>query len=225
MLKAKRPKDRQSPEAATGTERGWLASRLLFVPAVVSNVHWIARVATLAVLALWTLWIWRDTDIRAGVVGSTFLHAILIPFHEAGHYAIFRWFGQFIMTLGGTLGQHLMPIVVGGALLIQRRDPFGAAIFFWLLGFSVIDMAVYMYDAFDPKLQLIGGLTGAESDGHDWQNTFGDLGLLPRARGIGLFFGWMGKAMMLAGLVWAGWVLRLQRARLSDSPLAESGME
>ena len=146
------------------------------VPAEVSRINWIARIATLAVLALWTLWIWRDVDIRAGEVGSNFLHMILLPFHEAGHYAIFRWFGQFIMTLGGTLGQHLMPIVVGGALLIRRRDPFGAAVFFWLLGFSVIDMAVYMYDAFDPKLMLLGGATGAESDGHDWQNTFGDLG-------------------------------------------------
>jgi hypothetical protein len=75
-----------------------------------------------------------------------------------------------------------------------------------------------MYDAFDPQLVLLGGLTGAESDAHDWQNIFGDLGLLRRARGIGLFFGWVGKAMMLAALVWAGWVLRLQRARLSSVP-------
>jgi hypothetical protein len=175
----------------------------------VSKANWIARAATFAVFLLWTLWIWRDSDIRAGESGSHFLHMILLPFHEAGH-VIFRWFGQFIMTLGGTLGQHLMPIVLGGALLIRRRDPFGAAIFFWLLGFSVIDMSVYMYDAFDPKLMLLGGSTGAESDGHDWQNTFGDLGLLRRARGIGLFFGWLGKAMMFAALAWAAWVLRLQ---------------
>jgi hypothetical protein len=81
-----------------------------------------------------------------------------------------------------------------------------------------------MYDAFDPQLQLLGGGTGAESDGHDWQNLFGDLGLLRRAKGIGLFFGWVGMATMLAALAWAAWVLRLQRARLSDSPLAESGI-
>lgn len=204
---------------------GGLAAWLLHVPAEVARINWIARIALLAVFALWTLWIWRDVDIRAGEVGSNFLHMILLPFHEAGHYAIFRWFGQFIMTLGGTLGQLLMPIVVGGALLIRRRDPFGAAIFFWLLGFSTIDMAVYMYDAFDPKLMLLGGATGQESDGHDWQNTFGDLGLLRRAQGIGLFFGWVGKAMMLAALLWAAWVLRLQRARLSDAVFAESDID
>lgn len=200
------------------TKRGRLAALLFYVPAEVSRANWIARVAALAFLAFWTLWIWRDTNVRTGELGSHFLHHVLLPFHEAGHYAIFRWFGQFIMILGGTLAQHLMPIVIGVALLVKQRDPFGAAIFAWLLGFSVIDMAVYMYDAFDPQLVLLGGLTGAESDAHDWQNIFGDLGLLRRARGIGLFFGWVGKAMMLAALVWAGWVLRLQRARLSSVP-------
>jgi hypothetical protein len=209
-------------EEDTGSKRAGLATWLLHVPDEVARTNWIARIATLAVFVLWTLWIWRDADVRAGVAGSNFLHAILLPFHEAGHYLLFRWFGRFIMILGGTLGQHLMPIVLGAALLIKRRDPFGAAIFFWLLGFSTLDMGVYMYDAFDPQLTLLGGMTGAESDGHDWQNIFGDLGLLRRARGIGLSFGWLGKAMMLAALVWAAWVLRLQRARLSESVFAES---
>jgi hypothetical protein len=210
---------------AASAKRRWLAAWLLHVPAEVAKGSWIARIATLAVFVLWTLWIWHDLDIREGEAGSRFLHLVLLPFHEAGHYAIFRWFGQFIMILGGTLAQHLMPIVIGVALLVKQRDPFGAAIFAWLLGFSVIDMAVYMYDAFDPQLVLLGGLTGAESDAHDWQNIFGDLGLLRKSRGIGVFFGWVGRAMMLAGLLWAAWVLRLQRARLTDSPFAESESE
>jgi hypothetical protein len=200
-----------------GESRGRLADLLLHIPDEVSRSQWIGRIATLGILTLWTAWIWRDTNIRAGMVGSHFLHLVLLPFHEAGHYAIFRWFGRFIMILGGTLGQHLMPIMLGVALLVKQRDPFGAAVFAWLLGFSVIDMAVYMYDAFDPQLVLLGGLTGAESDAHDWQNIFGDLGLLRHARGIGIFFGWLGKATMLAALAWAAWILRLQRARLSDS--------
>jgi len=200
---------------------GGLAAWLFHVPDEVSRTNWMGRIAALAVFSLWTLLIWRDTDIADGEIGSNFLHMILLPFHEAGHYAIFRWFGQFIMILGGTLGQHLLPVVLGVALLVKRRDPFGAALFFWLLGFSVIDMGVYMYDAYDPKIGLLGGGTGAESDGHDWQNIFGDLNLLKKARGIGLFFGWVGKAMMLAALAWAAWIIWLQKARLSDSPLAE----
>ena len=194
-----------------------MTSLLFHVPASVSKTTWQGRRAALVVFAIWTIWIWIDMDIRNGKAGSTVLHMILLPFHEAGHYAIFRWFGEFIMTLGGTLGQHLMPIVMGGALLIKQRDPFGAALLFWLLGFSTIDMAVYMYDAFDPKLTLLGGATGQESDGHDWQNIFGDLGLLRRSRGIGLFFGMVGMAMMLAALAWAASVLKMQKERISDS--------
>jgi hypothetical protein len=222
-----KPKDVEQGDSqdASGTRRDRLANWLLYVPDQVARSSWIARIALLALFALWTLWIWRDADIRAGETGSSFLHMVLLPFHEAGHYALFRWFGHFIMILGGTLGQHLMPIVLGAALLFKRRDPFGAAIFFWLLGFSTIDMAIYMYDAFDPQLMLLGGSTGAESDGHDWQNIFGDLGLLRRSRGIGVFFFWVGKAMMLAALLWAGWLLRLQRSHLSDSPLTESRIE
>jgi len=185
------------------------------VPPEVPRADWIARIAGLALVTVWTLWIFKDNDIRNGEIGSRFLHMVLLPFHEAGHYALFRWFGQFIMTLGGTLGQHLLPIVAGYALLVQRRDPFGAALCLWLLGFSTLDMAVYMYDAFDPKMMLLGGGTGAESDGHDWQNIFGDLGWLRHARGIGLFFGFVGYAVMAAALAWAARILLLQRERLS----------
>jgi hypothetical protein len=165
------------------------------------------RLGLLAIFAAWTLWIWKDVSLAAGESGSHFLHLALLPFHEAGHYAIFRWFGQFIMILGGTLGQHLLPIVAGVALL-RRGDAFGAALCLWLLGYSTIDMGVYMYDAFDPQLVLIGGQTGAESDGHDWQNLFGDMGLLKHARGIGRFFALLGAATMAFALAAAAWVLR-----------------
>jgi hypothetical protein len=203
------------PARDDGEEGGTRADRIraLLLPddEPVPRATWQARAAALAVLAAWTVWIWYDMDVRKGEAGSGFLHLVLLPFHEAGHYAIFRWFGEFIMTLGGTLGQHLMPVVLGVALLVKRRDAFGAAIFAWLLGFSVIDMAVYMYDAFDPRLMLLGGKTGQESDGHDWQNIFGDLGIIRRARGIGLAFSVAGMAIMVIALAWAARVLALQR--------------
>jgi len=214
------PRPRDAEAEADDAEPSFLARlrELAFgMPRRVSKPIWQARRAALGVFVIWTLWIWADIDIRKGVSGSNALHMVLLPFHEAGHYAIFRWFGEFIMILGGTLGQHLMPIVMGGALLWKRHDAFGAALFFWLLGYSTVDMAVYMYDAFDPKLMLLGGATGQESDGHDWQNLFGDTGLLRRAKGIGMFFGGLGMAMMAAGLAWAARVLWLQRDRIDDS--------
>lgn len=199
------------------------AAMLMHVPDAVARPYWIARGLTLAVCCFWTLSILSSIDIAAGESGSFFLWAVLTPFHEAGHYLIFRWFGQFIMILGGTLGQHLMPVVLAGALLVKRRDPFGAALFTWLLGYSVVMMAVYMFDALDPRMMLLDGRTGADSDGHDWQNIFGDLGLLLHARGIGIFFGLAGRAIMIGSLAWAGAIVWLQGARLSDNPFAESG--
>lgn len=196
---------------------------LLPVPDQVDPIYWMVRAATLVAFALWTAWIFAGVDIAAGEAGSFFLWAILTPFHEAGHYLIFRWFGEFIMILGGTLAQHGMPLLLAGLLLFKRRDAFGAALFSWLFGWSWIMMAVYMYDAFDPRMLLLDGRTGADSDGHDWQNIFGDLGLLGSARGIGLFCGGVGRAIMVASLLWAALVLWRMRARRSDNPFAESG--
>lgn len=212
-------------DSVIGRLTGLLTGLLFHVPSSVSRLNWQGRIAALLIFSLWSMWILKDMNIADGNPGSNFLHLVLTPFHEAGHYAIFRWFGQFIMILGGTLGQHLMPIVLGSALLIKRYDPFGAALFFWLLGFSVSDMGVYMYDAFDPQLMLLDGRTGAESDGHDWQNLFGDTGLLRHARGIGVFFGGLGRAMMLLGLAWAASMVWLQKARLSDAVFAEMDHE
>ncbi len=195
------------------------------VPEEVDRSYWLGRIAGFVLLLVWTYLIWRDMYIPGGDSGSRFLHLVLTPFHEAGHYLIFRWFGSFIMILGGTLGQHLLPVVLGAALLWKRKDPYGAALFLWLLGYSISDMGVYMYDALDPQLMLLDGRTGADSDGHDWQNIFGDLGLLKQAERIGLFFGGFGKVVMAAGIAWAALMLWLQKSRLSDSPFAETDMK
>ena len=55
----------------------------------------------------------------------------------------------------------------------------------WWAAVSIIDVAPHVWDAFDPKVILLGGKIGAESNGHDWQNILGDLGLLKRAHLIG----------------------------------------
>jgi len=196
----------------------------LGVPPAVDRINWWLRLAALVVTGIWTFWIFKGVDIAAGEAGSFFLWAVLTPFHEAGH-VLLLWAPQFVTVLGGTLGQHLMPGLLAGVLLIRRRDPFGAALFTWLLGYSFIMMAVYMYDAFDPRIMLLDGRTGADSDGHDWQNLFGDLGLLPRARGIGIFCGLLGQAVMIACLAWAAAIVWLQHSRVSALPFAENGRD
>ena len=78
------------------------------------------------------IWSWQliSTSIESNAVENSFLHFVNLPFHEAGHI-IFRPFGTFITSLGGTLGQLLMPSICMSVLLIQTRDLFGASVALW----------------------------------------------------------------------------------------------
>jgi hypothetical protein len=192
-----------------------------YVPDQVFKPFWMLRIAVLVVLGLWTLWIWSTFSLKEGHGGSTILHLILLPFHEAGHVFL-RWAPRIVVYAGGTLGQWAMPIVLAVSLLWKRSDPYGASLFGWLLGFSLMDAGIYMYDAYDPHIMLLTGYTGAESENHDFIQVFGDLELLNHARGIGWFFALFGAAVMVASIAWGGWLLRKQYANITDNALAET---
>jgi hypothetical protein len=104
----------------------------------------------------------------------SFVHRINLVF-QAGH-VIFMPFGSFMTTLGGSLGQVIMPLIATGALAFKNRDNFGASIGLWWCGQSVMDLAPYINDARDLKLMLLGGGTGQDRPGmHDWENILLDL--------------------------------------------------
>ena len=204
-------------------EGGFFKRWLLHVPDAVSKTEWLGRCALLVAVTLYTFKIFHDTAPQYGDLGGAFLHSVLLPWHEAGH-VIFRPFGYFMTVLGGTLGQHLFPITLGVALLVTRRESFGAAIAFCLLGFSVMDMGHYMHDAGDPQMMMVNGQSSAETDGHDFINIFSAMGgwWLQHATTIGIVFVRIGQAMMLLGIAWGAWLAWLQKANLSDSPFAGS---
>ncbi len=168
------------------------------------------RVAMLSAFALWGL-VLIAQDYRTGEIGASFIHRPLLVFHEAGH-VIFRLLGEWMMVLGGTLGQLIMPCILGGALLIKNRDPFGASIGLWFLGVSLLDVAPYMFDALQPQLMLLSGTTGEEG-GHDWIFLFNSLGLLPQSQWIGAITHKLGALVTGLALVWGARVLWLQRPR------------
>src|SRR5471032_2051354 len=93
----------------------------------------------------------------------------------------------------------------------------------WWAAVSIIDVAPYIWDAFDPKMMLIGGSTGAESDGHDWQNILGDLGLIRKAHLIGNLDKLFGLAVMILAWAWAAMLLRLQFRNKNDAIVFEDG--
>ncbi len=208
----------RTPAAPDGVERSRLGALLLRVPDRVDLVRWRLRVALLVLFAVWGL-VLIGLDHRSGEMGSSFLHGPLLVFHEAGH-VLFRLFGEWMMFLGGTLGQLLMPAVIVVAFLWKNRDPFGAAMGLWLLGVSLLDVAPYMHDALDPQLMLLSGRSG-EDGGHDWIYLFESMGLRQRAPLIGALTHKLGALVILLALAWAAWVLALQRQRIAGELLHE----
>ncbi|MEP6791701.1 MAG: hypothetical protein ABI907_10040, partial [Ramlibacter sp.] len=154
-----------------------------------------------------------------GEMGSAFLHRPLLIFHEAGH-VVFAFLGHWMSVAGGTLGQLLMPLILGLALLRTNRDPFGAALGLWLFGVSLLDVAPYMYDALHPQLMLLSGATGEEG-GHDWIYLFSSLGWLQRSQLIGNLTHKLGALVISVSMLWAAWVLLRQHARIDGIVIAE----
>jgi len=100
------------------------------------------------------------------------ISSLNIFFHEAGHW-IFSFFGRFIMVLGGTIMELLIPGIFVVYFWGQRNIP-GQVFSLWWLTTAMYDVAIYMADARSRVLPLIGG----DSAGHDWWYLLRTAGLL-----------------------------------------------
>ena len=192
-----------------------LAEAVVEVPDAVEPAAFYGRAFVFVAFAIWTLTFLpyrpADPDLHS------FLHALNLIFHEAGHpiFGILGW--DFLTSLGGSLMQLLIPAVCTGTLLLKTRDPFGASIGLWWLGENFIDLGPYIADARALQLELIGGGTGAEIEGHDWEAILGALGLLRYDVMLGRLSHLLGLALMLTAAAWGAYILALQRARLDKS--------
>jgi hypothetical protein len=146
------------------------------MPHELSHAGLVARAALVALLALWTLGFLRH-GLDARYLMDSFLHMIHLPFHEAGHVLLMP-FGRFLSVLGGSAFQVTIPLLCGTAFLLKNRDPFAASVTLWWAGQSLTDLAPYIADARALRLPLLGGATGAEVEGHDWEYLLGALDLL-----------------------------------------------
>ncbi|GFO61031.1 hypothetical protein GMST_33560 [Geomonas silvestris] len=158
-----------------------------------------ARAAFLALLSYLTFR-FLSHPIASNYVGESFLHLVLLPFHEAGH-VLFSPFGRFLQVAGGTLMQLLVPAAVACSFL-RRRDRFAAAAGFWWLGESLLDVAPYADDARAGQLMLLGGVTGSEvEDYHDWEVMLGRLNMLSWDHALARCFFVAGALVMVAALL------------------------
>jgi len=190
---------------------GW-RELLLGLPAETTAASLAARAVLLLLLALWTLGFLRHGMDADHLMGS-FLHLVHLPFHEAGHVLLMP-FGRFLSVLGGSLFQVAVPLACGAVFLLKNRDPFAASVTLWWAGQSLMDLAPYVADARALRLPLLGGRTGAEVEGHDWEYLLGALGLMERDVTLGKLSFATGALAMLGALAWGGVFLWRLRARL-----------
>jgi hypothetical protein len=155
------------------------------------------RVARVVALAAFAAWVWAHMRDPSGL-----MHGSLLVFHEAGH-VLFMPFGEFLMVLGGSLFQLLVPAFFVG-YFAWRRDPFAVCFAALYLAASMVDVGVYIADARAGELPLLGG----ERSNHDWTYLLIELNALEKDTAIGGFV--QDLAAMLfwlctaAGL-WIGW--------------------
>ena len=154
-------------------------------------------------LVIWSLSFMAAT-IESNYAGRSFMHLINLPFHEAGHI-FFRPFGDFTASLGGTLGQMLMPLICLVVLLFKTRDPFGAAVALWWLGQNFFDIAPYVNDARTLSLPLLGGNYGHSSPYgfHDWEFILTESGLIQYDHAIARGCVALGSVIFILALSWA----------------------
>jgi hypothetical protein len=163
---------------------------------------------------IWGLWFILQ-PIDGEIINGSFLHRADLPFHEFGH-VLFRPFGEWLMFLGGSLFQCLLPLLLAGYFLLRQGQPFAASVCLWWCGQNFIDIAPYIGDARAMALPLVGEWTDEAVEmrdlRHDWHNILLPLHWLPYDHRIAVMAKVIGSGLMLLSWVW-GWLLLWRQLR------------
>ena len=121
-------------------------------------------------------------------------------------------------SLGGTLGQLLMPLICLVVFIVKTRDTFAASFSLWWLGINFLDIAPYINDARAGVLPLLGGNTGRTSPYgfHDWEFILNESGLLKYDHQIAEFSYTVGTVLMVAAYLWGAYILFKQYKNLNQ---------
>jgi hypothetical protein len=181
-----------------------------------------ARLALAALLAWLAFGAFRDEYGTVPLVGD-----IDLAIHEFGHMLFMpfgiQFLGSTMMILGGSLTQVVFPLLFVGYFLRKRdegrrRDMFAAMVCLWWSGINLLDVAIYCADSRAGELTLLDGLTGKESDGHDWNNLLTRWGLLEHDTMIARYMRAIAGLVCIASIIVAFWsALQRQREEPAES--------
>ena len=179
----------------------------LYTKAENNIIYFYGRLVVFIFIILWGFK-FIASSIENNYAGESFMHLVNLPFHEAGHI-FFRPFGSFMASLGGTLGQLMMPLICFSVLLIKTRDTFGSSVTLWWFGQNFFDIAPYVNDARSLNLPLVGGNFGHSSPYgfHDWEYLLTESGLLQYDHFIAKLCLTIGTVIFMISFAWGGALL------------------
>ncbi len=125
-----------------------------------------------------------------------FIDNVDLIIHEAGHW-IFIFFGEFIQILGGSLNQVLIPLIFA-IYFILREDYYSSSVVFLWVGYSIVNVSVYMGDAIKMQLPLLGG----DNVIHDWNYLLNHSHLINYTHMLSSLTYSIGVFMIIGAAVW-----------------------
>jgi hypothetical protein len=131
--------------------------------------------------------------------GFHYLDRVNLIAHEAGHL-FFRWFGEFIHVIGGTIGQLFVPIAFT-LYFYLRHEMFSSAVTFFWTGQNFFGISVYIKDAQAMNLPLLS-IGGGEDTIHDWNYILSKFGLLRWDHVIGNMAYGIGVVTIAVAVFW-----------------------
>jgi hypothetical protein len=153
--------------------------------------------------------------------------------HEFGHMLFMPFgipiLGTTMVILGGSLTEVAFPLLFVGYFLRKRedgrrRDVFAAMVCLWWSGINLLATAIYCADSRAGRLMLLDGLTGQESEGHDWYNLLTRWGLLEQDTVIARYMRAVAWLVCIGSLIVAVWsALQQPREQPGEAPSYQSG--
>ncbi len=154
------------------------------------------KISFVVALAVYGIVLARDVSERR------FLDGVDLVAHEAGHL-FFRWFGEFLMVTGGTIGQLFVPAAIMVYFYLRREFYSSAVALFWL-GQNFFNISVYVKDAQAMVLPLVS-IGGGEDTIHDWNYILLKFGLLRHDHAVASLIYGIGAVTIIAAVILAGY--------------------